>query len=463
MAVDREGFEAALEEQRERGRGAQAARGGARDFTLLVAAARERGVRFAGAFVETTESRISGLSRGGELVPALREGEEGELTVELTPFYGESGGQIGDTGTIERADGSRLRVLDTQKPAPDVIVHLVRVDKGEVTVGDDVVLRVDADRRQSIRLNHSATHLLHAALRHHLGSGVHQQGSLVDPSRLRFDFNHSGPVADRALVDIESEANAAIRSNYEVTETEMSYDDAIAAGALAFFGDKYGDVVRVLRMGDYSVELCGGTHVSRTGDIGLVRITSESGVAAGVRRLEASTGSGAFEMIRRRDEILREIAQLLKIREEDTVGRIEKLISESRELEKKLARAAAGQSRAVVAELAAGARSGGDGTHFVVSRVEGVDAKSLRSVSDRLRERLGSAVVVLAADNDGAASVLVGVTENLTSKWNANDLIRQFVPLVDGRGGGKPDFAQAGGKNPAGIPALLEKANEILV
>jgi alanyl-tRNA synthetase len=463
MVVDREGFDAALEEQRERGRGAQAARGGARDYTLLVAAARERGVKFAGADVEATDSRIVALARGGELVTTLKKGEEGELAVEITPFYGESGGQVGDAGTISGKGGVELRVLDTQKPAPDVTVHIVRVDKGEVSVGDEVTLRIDTERRQAIRLNHSATHLMHAALRNHLGRGVHQQGSLVDPQRLRFDFNHSGPVADEKLADIEEETNAAIRANYEVTITEMPYDEAIAAGAMAFFGDKYGDTVRVLKMGDYSVELCGGTHVSRTGDIGLLRLDSESGVAAGVRRIEASTGAGAFQAIRRRDEILREIAGLLKIREEDTVGRIEKLIAESRELEKKLARAAQGQSRDVVAELAASAKKSADGTHVVVSRVDGIDAKSLRPVCDRLREKLGPSVVVLAAADDSAASVLVAVTPDRTGKWNANDIIRQLVPFIDGRGGGKPDFAQAGGKNPAGIAALLEKAHEIVV
>jgi alanyl-tRNA synthetase len=243
----------------------------------------------------------------------------------------------------------------------------------------------------------------------------------------------------------------------------MPYDEAIAAGAMAFFGDKYGDVVRVVKMGDYSVELCGGTHVARTGDIGLLRLLSEGGVAAGVRRVEATTGAQAFETVRRRDEILREIAGLLKSREEDAVVRIEKLITETRELEKKLERASQGQSRDVVAELAAGARKAPDGTSIVVSRVDGIDAKSLRSVSDRLRDRLGSSVVVLASDSDGSASVLVAVTPDRTSRWNANELIRQLVPLVDGRGGGKPDFAQAGGKNPAGIPALLEKAHEIVV
>ena len=461
IEVDRDGFQRSLEEQRERGRGAQAAKGGVRDYTLLVAAARERGVRFAGAFVEAADSRITGLARGGELVATLAEGEEGELTTELTPFYGESGGQVGDSGTIEGPNGAKARVLDTQKPSPDVTVHIIRVEKGAFAVGDDVALRIDAVRRQAIRLNHSATHVLHASLRNHLGKGVHQQGSMVDATRLRFDFNHSGPVTDEKLADIEAEANAAIRSNFEVTTVEMPYDDAIAAGAMAFFGDKYGDVVRVVRMGDYSIELCGGTHVSRTGDIGLLRVAAESGVAAGVRRLEASTGAEAFETVRRRDAILGEIAALLRTREEDAVGRIEKLLGETRELEKKLARASQGQSRDIVAELAAASRPG-DGARVVVARADGVDVKSLRSVCDRLRDTLGSAVVVLAAESEGAASVLVAVTPDLTSRFSANDIIRQLVPLVDGRGGGKADFAQAGGKNPGGIGALLEKANEIL-
>jgi alanyl-tRNA synthetase len=463
IEVDQEGFEAAIEQQRERGRAAQAAKGGARDYTLIVAAARERGVKYAGQHVDAADSRVVALAKGGELVTSLQQGEEGELAAELTPFYGESGGQVGDIGTITGKGGVQVRVLDTQKPSPDVIVHIVRVEKGAISVGDEIELKVDTERRQAIRLNHSATHLMHAALRNHLGKGVHQQGSLVDSTRLRFDFNHSGPVADEKLADIESETNAAIRANYEVTVSEMPYDDAIAAGAMAFFGDKYGDVVRVLKMGDYSIELCGGIHVSRTGDIGLLRLDSESGVAAGVRRIEASTGAGAFDAIRRRDEILREIAGLLKTREEDTVGRIEKLIAESRDLEKKLARAAQGQSRDVVAELAAAAKKTGDGASIVVSKVEGIDAKSLRSVCDRLREKLGPSVVVLAAADNGSASVLVGVTPDRTGKWNANDIIRQLVPFIDGRGGGKPDFAQAGGKNPEGIAAMLEKANEIVV
>jgi len=461
MTVDREGFEAALAEQRERARGAQSARGGQRDYTLVVAAARNSGVQFAGPFAMSTRSQVTALGSGGQLLEALSEGQEGELTTAVTPFYGESGGQIGDTGVIEASDGSIARVLDTQKPAPDVIVHVVRVERGRIEVGQQVELRIDADRRQAIRLNHSATHLLHAALRHHLGTGVHQHGSLVDASRLRFDFNYAGPVSDEKLADVEVEANQAIRSNMEVSVTEMPYDDAIAAGAMAFFGDKYGDIVRVVKMGDYSIELCGGTHVARTGDIGLLRVTSESGIAAGVRRMEATTGSEALALVRRRDDVLREIALMLRTREEDAVSRIEKLLAEQRELEKKLARAAQGQSRDLVSELGATARPLKSGK-AIVARVDGVEAKALRPLSDRLRENLGSGIVVLAAQEDGTVSVLVAVTPDQTSVYSANDVIRHLAPLIDGRGGGKPDFAQAGGKNPAGIDALLEKANEIL-
>ncbi len=461
MTVDREGFEAALEEQRERARGAQSARGGQRDYTLLVAAARGRGVEFVGPFATAERSQITALSSGGQLLDGLAEGQEGELTTALTPFYGESGGQVGDTGVIEASDGSRAVVLDTQKPAPDIIVHVVRVERGRIQVGQQVELRIDADRRQAIRLNHSATHLLHAALRHHLGSSVHQHGSLVDAGRLRFDFNNSGPVADEMLADVETEVNGAIRANLEVSVTETPYDDAIVAGAMAFFGDKYGDIVRVVKMGDYSIELCGGTHVARTGDIGLLRITSESGVAAGVRRMEATTGGAALALVQRRDDILHEIALLLRIREEDAVGRIEKLLAEQRELEKKLLRAAQGQSRDRVSELGATARTLRSGK-AIVARVEGVEPKDLRSLSDRLREIIGSGVVVLVAQDDSAVSVLVAVTADLTSAYSAGDIIRHLTPLIDGRGGGKADFAQAGGKNPAGIAALLEKANEII-
>lgn len=463
IAVDVDAFKVALEEQRERARGAQAAKAKGRDYTLAVAAARDRGgVRFSGESQASDESEIVALASGGELLTAASEGQDCELVTAVTPFYGESGGQVGDTGVIEKSDGSRATVIGTARPSADAIVHHVHVESGRFEVGDAVRLTIDAERREQIRLNHSATHLLHAALRNQLGDGVGQAGSLVDARRLRFDFSHNGTIAPEQLVSIEQEVNAAIRGNHEVATDEMSFDDAVAAGALAFFGDKYGDRVRVVRMGNYSVELCGGTHVSRTGDIGLLQVSSESGVAAGVRRIEAVTGTGALAAVHQRDALLSELARQLKSTEEDVPQRVERLLGQIRDLEKQLEKAVAGKSNDLVGDLVSQARDLG-GVKVVAAEVEGVDPKNLRSLADRVREALGSGAAVIAAKNGSKVAVLVCVTEDLTGRFNAGKIIRELVPLVDGKGGGKPDFAQAGGNNPAGISALLEKANDLLV
>ena len=369
--------------------------------------------------------------------------------------------RVGDIGTIRTSRGAKLEVYETQKPAPDVIVHRARVLEGDVIASDGVELLIDQARRQAIRLNHSSTHLLHAALRHRLGTGVQQAGSLVDADRLRFDFTHEGPVPDAMLVDVESEVNEQIRANLDVTTTEMPYQEAIDSGALAFFGEKYGDTVRVLRMGDYSVELCGGTHVAKTGDIGLFRLYHEGGVAAGVRRVEATTGAGALDLVRERDGLLQRIAQLLRAPAEQSVERVQKLIAELKELERKIERGDTVRSTDALEQAIASAVDVG-GAKAVVARVDGVDAKQMRALSDRVRERIGSGVVVLAAANDGGAAVTVGVTPDQSGRFHAGDIVKSLAPLIDGRGGGKPDFAQAGGKNPAGIPSLLEKAHAIL-
>lgn len=462
MTVDREGFTKALEEQRERARGAQASKQTGADYTLGVAAARDRGgVEFIGYEAVAGDSEVVALSRGGQLLERLAEGESGELIVSATPFYGESGGQVGDSGVIGGSEGARAEVLNTKKPSPDVVVHHVKVTSGSFAVGDSVELEVDAGRRERIRLNHSATHLLHAALRRHLGEDVSQQGSLVEERRLRFDFSHQGPVPSEVLQTIEDEVNAEIRANHAVAKDEMSFDEAVAAGALAFFGDKYGDRVRVVRMGDYSVELCGGTHVDRTGDIGLLRLLSESGVAAGVRRIEAVTGLGAIELGQQREKLLSQTATLLKSPEDEVPARVERLVAEVRELEKKLAQASQGQARDLVADLIGAARES-DGAKVIVAAVDGVDPKSLRDLSDRIRAKMGSGVVVLTNTAEDKVSLLVGVTDDLTTRFNAGSLVKELAPLVAGRGGGKPDFAQAGGKDPSGVAALLEKANELL-
>jgi alanyl-tRNA synthetase len=463
IRVDRAGFDAALDAQRERAREAQAGRLGAADYTLLVGAARKKGgSTFAGSFVTRATSEILAMSSGGELRERAKAGDEVDLVTATTPFYGESGGQVGDIGTIVTPTGARMQVLDTQKPAPDVIVHRVRVLDGDVATGDGAELEIDAERRQAIRLNHSSTHLLHAALRNHLGTGVQQAGSLVEAPRLRFDFSHDGPVADEKLVDIEAEVNAQIRTNLKVEDAEMPYREAIAAGALAFFGEKYGDVVRIVKMGDYSVELCGGTHVARTGDIGLLQIYSEGGIAAGVRRVEASTGAGALDRVRRRDTLLREVARVLRAPETQAVERLEKLLAEVKILERKLERGETHRSADAVEQAIAQAKDVG-GAKAVFARVDGIDARQMRALSDRVRERIGSGVVLLVAATDSGASLTVGVTPDMTGRFHAGDLVRALAPLIDGRGGGKPDFAQAGGKNPAGIAALLEKAHASLV
>ena len=335
-----------------------------------------------------------------------------------TPFYPEGGGQIGDRGVIESASGAILEIVDTRK-ADGSILHvgrLLRGEPGDFERGRRVKLSVDRTRRDAAMLNHSATHILHYALRDVLGTGVHQAGSLVAPDRLRFDFAHAGPVGEGDLATIEEEINARIRENAEVTTEEMEYDDAIKAGALAFFGDKYGDVVRVVRMGDFSVELCGGTHVGRTGDIGVFKFEAESGVAAGVRRIEAATGQGALEAIRRRERILETIGGHLGARDDAAVERLERLLAREKELEKKL--------RALEQKLVAGDGAAGSadaekvreagGVKVVTRRVEGVDPRALREMADRMRQKYGSAVVAIGSVVDGKVAILVAVTPDLT-------------------------------------------------
>ncbi|MGH7860147.1 MAG: alanine--tRNA ligase, partial [Candidatus Binatia bacterium] len=333
LEVDREGFDRHMAEQRSRAREAQKSAGPAGEAALEVRGGRSLENRFVGDFVYEHESEVLAVFSGGAEVDEAREGAEAAVVVAETPFYAESGGQIGDHGSIESVRGDRFEVADTRKRAlregdGQVIAHLGRVARGAIRRGDRVRLAIDRERRDAARLNHSATHVLHAALRDVLGPQVRQAGSLVAPDRLRFDFSFQGPVAPDALQRIEDQVNAHVRDNARVTQEEMPYDDAIRRGALAFFGDKYGDRVRVIQMGDFSTELCGGTHVRRTGDIGLFRLRGESGVAAGVRRVEALTGGGALEWIRKRDQMLREVGELLKGPEEATVEKVQKLVAQ---------------------------------------------------------------------------------------------------------------------------------------
>jgi alanyl-tRNA synthetase len=449
IEVDVPGFERLMEEQRERGRAARKDDAIAPEIKLAAGA----GSRFVGHNRYDAES---------EVLAAHRDGDNRVLIVTAeTPFYPEGGGQIGDRGVIESATGALLEIVDTRK-ADGSILHvgrLLRGEPGDFERGRQVKMSVDRTRRDATMLNHSATHILHYALRDVLGSGVHQAGSLVAPDRLRFDFAHTGPVSEGDLATIEEEINARIRENAEVATEEMAYDDAIKAGALAFFGDKYGDVVRVVRMGDFSVELCGGTHVGRTGDIGVFKFEAESGVAAGVRRIEAATGQGALEAIRRREQILETIGDHLGARDDMAVERLERLLAREKELEKKL--------RALEQKLVAGdgAAGGADaekvrdagGVKVVTRRVEGVDPRALREMADRMRQKYGSAVVAIGSVVDDKVAILVAVTPDLTSRIKAGDIVKQIAPIVGGTGGGRPDFAQAGGRDASRLDEALER------
>ena len=398
-------------------------------------------------------SEIHSLYRHGATVDSLSEGEEGAVILVSTPFYAESGGQIGDSGILVAA-GNLFHVDDTQKSA-NAIVHYGLVEQGELKVGQEMEAVVDADRRQAIRLNHTATHLMHAALRQVLGDHVTQKGSLVAQDRLRFDFSHYEGVTTEQLQEIENLVNNEIRKNIATETKIMSYDEAIKFGAMALFGEKYGDDVRVLQLGDFSVELCGGTHVERTGDIGTFKITSEGGVASGIRRIEALTGQGAMQWIASSQRNLNELAGLLRSQPEQAAEKVKLLLKRTKSLEKELAtaRQAIANEQAVdysdaVQEIR--------GIKVLATRMDGADAKTLRDAVDRFKHKLKNAVVVLGSVDNGKVRLAVGVTSNNTDKIRAGDLIKPVAEQVGGKGGGRPDFAQAGGNDAAALDQALE-------
>jgi len=386
-------------------------------------------------------------------VQELRPGDEGQVVLDATPFYAESGGQVGDRGVLAAGD-ARFVVTDTRKLGKSH-VHVGRLEGGAISVGDQVEAVVDHALRQATRLNHSATHLLHAALRRVLGVHVTQKGSLVAPDRLRFDFSHYSAVTPAELAEIERLVNAEIRSNAAAETRLMKFDDAVAAGAMALFGEKYDEDVRVLRIGDFSTELCGGTHVSRAGDIGLFKIVSEGGVAAGVRRIEAVTGQGAFDYVLQTEHRLRDVAGLVRGSRDDVEEKVRQLLERSRRLEKEVAqlkdKLASGQGRDVAAEAVTVG-----GLKVVATIIEGADAAALRNAVDQLKSRLGSAVIVLGStDADGKVTLIAGVTADTTTRVKAGDLVNFVAQQVGGRGGGRPDLAQAGGTQPETLPAAM--------
>ena len=454
LTVDREGFTRMMEEQRARGRDAKR-------FTAQSAATDERRSRFVGDRVSRWESVVTGVSRDGADQTGVREGEVADIVTEETPFYGESGGQVGDIGTIETERGDRLEVLETFRPGPDLIVHRARVVRGVLAPGDRVRLQIDEPRREQVRLNHSATHLLHGVLRERLGSHVRQAGSLVAPDRLRFDFNHIAAIPAGELDAMEDEVNARIRANVECVTNELSYDEAMKIGALAFFGDKYGDRVRVLQMGEFSIELCGGTHVRRTGDIGLFKLRGESGVAAGVRRIEAVTGGGAVDLVQEREQRLRQIGETLHASDDETVERLERLLAQQRELERKLEKLQRGLAGAQSGDLASQARTV-DGVRVLATRVDDLDDKALRELADRLKEKLAPSVIALGSTDGTKVTLVAAVSKDLVKRFHAGNIMKQIAPLVGGGGGGRPDFAQAGGKDPSRLDHALAEVYKII-
>jgi alanyl-tRNA synthetase len=449
LKVDLAGYERDMEAQRERARAASkfgVDQRGAADLTLAS--------EFSGYDAVEGEGRVTALLRDGQRVEALSAGERGEVILDRTPFYAQSGGQVGDTGELLGPGNARFQVEDTQKHGM-AHAHLGRLLTGRLAVGTSVRAGVDAERRAAIRLNHSATHLLHAALRKVLGTHVMQKGSLVAPDRLRFDYSHFQALTDAERAEVERLINDEIRGNAEAAIRTMDYEDAIASGAMALFGEKYDSRVRVLSMGEFSTELCGGTHVRRTGDIGLFHIVSESGVAAGVRRIEAVTGRAALDYVNRVDAQLAYIAAQVHGTAEDvskkvqeTLERIRVLEKENRGLRDKLA---LGQGT----DLAASAVDIG-GVKVLATRVNGADAGALRTAVDQLKSRLGSAVVVLGAvESDSRVLLVAGVTADQTARVRAGELIGAVAAQVGGKGGGRADFAQAGGSKPQALDEAL--------
>ena len=469
LTVDEDGFNAAMAEQKAQSQANWQGSGdtGAAEVWFRV---RDKvgATQFLGYEGVVGDAELKAIIVDGEATEKLSKGQSAEIVFDKTPFYGESGGQAGDKGEIAFANGARFCVSDVQKRAGDVFIHIGELVEGDVGVGEKATLQADATRRNRIRSNHSATHILHKALRNVLGDHVAQKGSLVEEDKLRFDFSHSGPMTQDEMDEVETQVNAIIRQNEAVSTKEMAPDDAIEAGAMALFGEKYGDVVRVLSMGTapdgkaYSVELCGGTHVARTGDIAVFAITSESGVSAGVRRIEAVTGQDALNFFKDRANIARTIADSLKSTLNEAPKRVAALQDQKRALENELSDV----KKKLAMGASAGAAEGPEdigGVKLIARVAEGVPAKDLRGLIDDAKKQLGSGVAVFVAVNDGKAAVATGVTDDLTSKISAVDLVRVASAAVGGKGGGgRPDMAQAGGPDGSKANDALEAVRAAL-
>jgi alanyl-tRNA synthetase len=447
-SIDLAGYEAAMDGQRAKARAASR-------FQMAA------GVEFDGAKTDfkgydtlrVENAGVIALYKEGAPVKVLEAGEEGIVVLDRTPFYAESGGQVGDVGELAAKAGT-FRVRDTQKVQADVFGHHGMQSAGRLAVGDKVLAHVDIRSRHRAAWNHSATHLLHSALRKVLGHHVQQKGSLVDPQRTRFDFSHGKPMTSEEIRVVEELVNREIRANHQVSTRNMSYDDAIKAGAMALFGEKYGDDVRVVGMGEFSTELCGGTHVSRTGDIGLFKVVSESGVAAGVRRIEAMTADGALAWIQAQESQLVEVAAALKAPAAELTQRLAQVLDSLRAAEKELARVKSKMASAQGDDLAGQAVDVG-GVKVLAAVLEGADSKAMRETLDKLKDKLKSAAIVLGTSDGAKVSLIAGVTADLTSRIKAGELVNHVALQVGGKGGGRPDMAQAGGTDPSKLAEAL--------
>ncbi len=454
ISIDMDGFEKAMQTQRSRARKAN-------KFTQTKELNLEANTYsdFLGYEFTDNDSNVTELFSQGVAVNSIQVGDEGMLVTNATAFYAESGGQVGDTGVIETKD-SVFKVTDTQK-CGEAIMHYGVVNVGEITVGNQVKMRINKHQRLCIAANHSATHLMHAALRSILGDNVMQKGSLVDANRLRFDFSHNKPLSKEELTKIESEVNYHIQCNHRGSTVLMTYDDAIKSGAMALFGEKYADKVRVLNFGDYSIELCGGTHVARTGDIGLFKIISESGVASGIRRIEAVTGMLAIKKLTSYKDIIDNASSLLKTSSDQVLTKIEQLLKQNRVLERELAatkqQILGGDSSDLTERVIQIGK-----INILIHRLDGLDAKSLRTAIDKFKSKLGSAIVILGSIHEDKVKLAVGVTKDLNNQISAGNLIKSIAEIVGGKGGGRPDFAQAGGPDKEKVDEALKLALKLI-
>ncbi len=460
LDIDEEGFEACMEAQRERGR--SASQFGV-DYNKDVQV--ECDTVFTGYDQLKQNGTVLELFAGSESVDSLSEGQQGIVVLNETPFYGESGGQVGDTGLLTSSNAT-FRVKDTQKQGKSIL-HIGELQKGSINKGDELSAEFDFASRQAISRNHSATHLMHAALQQVLGEHVSQKGSLVDAEKLRFDFSHFEPVTAEQLKQIEQIVNAQIRGNSEAQAKEMQLEAAKASGAMALFGEKYDDVVRVVSMGDqlddksFSTELCGGVHVNRVGDIGFFKITAESGIASGVRRIEAVTGEAAVNWVEEKDSQLDSLAQLLKSSRDEVNSKVGQLIQKVKEQEKQLTQLKGKMASQAGSDLSSQAEDIG-GVKILTAHLEDADSNTLRDTLDQLKNKLGSAAIVLASEDSGKVKLIAGVTKDLTKTIKAGELVNIAAAEVGGKGGGRPDMAQAGGSNPAAIPQALAAAKSWL-